>query len=479
VWSILATGALYVTSPPHEKSHLAASSCVAVATAAFALFLERVELSHRSAALAVGIGAACAAIAQRGVAFGMVVPLSAAALPSVLGRTAPARLVATALLAVGVVLGSAYAADVFVGATRSQHLFAPWFVGTSPASITKTSFDAATADAIRRTFPWCALLPVAIERSRGGRVTGALALAGAGCLLVQTALIGLAAPLPFVGTVPAVAAILLALTHDRTDAEHARRIPSTLALVCAAGFLVIYARDAVRHPELAAAPFLGVKTALPAALPATKRLWMTAIAPCVAVAVVGALFMRGGRRVAVGALPAAGVLSLAPFLLAAREARPSAEPMRSGLVNEVPKDLRGTPARLEAVVFEGWQLVDERGRVVPPGNKPMGHDFGIRAYYTVTGSSTNHCTFVHIDHRPTRFSAENMDWSTHPMARWKPGEHVADRYEVHLPVYFTSGSYEVLFGVGVLPCTDDRRMAIVSGDHDGAQRIRGGMIRVD
>jgi len=87
------------------------------------------------------------------------------------------------------------------------------------------------------------------------------------------------------------------------------------------------------------------------------------------------------------------------------------------------------------------------------------------------------CTFLHIDHAPSRFSAEHRELA-YPMSLWRPGDVVVDDYDVKLPAHFHRGSYRLYWGVGVLPCEDDRRMHVTSGPNDGHERIPAGSLEV-
>jgi hypothetical protein len=88
-----------------------------------------------------------------------------------------------------------------------------------------------------------------------------------------------------------------------------------------------------------------------------------------------------------------------------------------------------------------------------------------------------YCTFLHVDHSPARFSAEHRDLP-YPMVLWRAGDVVVDDFDVKLPAHFRAGSYRMYWGVGVLPCEDDRRMHVTSGPNDGRDRIPAGTLEV-
>jgi hypothetical protein len=139
--------------------------------------------------------------------------------------------------------------------------------------------------------------------------------------------------------------------------------------------------------------------------------------------------------------------------------------------------------RLDAV---GWQLVDAQGRAidaVPRGSRSAHVRIVTSVRGTPPGTATDavelggYCTFLHIDHAPSRFSAEHRELP-YPIALWRPGDVVIDDFDVKLPAHFRAGSYRMYWGVGVLPCEDDRRMHVTSGESDGHGRIPAGFLEV-
>lgn len=136
--------------------------------------------------------------------------------------------------------------------------------------------------------------------------------------------------------------------------------------------------------------------------------------------------------------------------------------------------------RLEAI---GWQLVDESGRsidAVPRGSRKAHVRIIVRVPHAASGVAASlggYCTFLHVDHAPSRFSAEHRELP-YPMSLWRPGDVVVDDYEVKLPPHFRAGSYRMFWGVGALPCEDDRRMHITSGPSDGRDRVPAGDLEV-
>jgi hypothetical protein len=160
----------------------------------------------------------------------------------------------------------------------------------------------------------------------------------------------------------------------------------------------------------------------------------------------------------------------------------SESPLDAIVLGAAPPSLRPLGAvlgdRLDAI---GWQLVDDRGRAidaVPRGTRTAHVRIftGTRAG-TAAAQLSGYCTFLHIDHSPSRFSAEHRE-HVYPMSLWRPGDIVVDDFDVKLPAHFRAGSYRIFWGVGVLPCEDDHRMHVTSGPSDGHDRIPAGMLEV-
>lgn len=176
-------------------------------------------------------------------------------------------------------------------------------------------------------------------------------------------------------------------------------------------------------------------------------------------------------------------------LLAASALAPgerSDNPLDAVVLAAAPSGLRPLGAvledRLDAV---GWQLVDARGHAidaVPRGSRSAHVRIvtavrGGAASAANAGGLSGYCTFLHIDHSPARFSAEHRELP-YPMALWRPGDVVIDDFDVKLPAHFRAGSYRMYWGVGALPCEDDRRMHVTAGESDGHDRIPAGLLEV-
>jgi hypothetical protein len=148
----------------------------------------------------------------------------------------------------------------------------------------------------------------------------------------------------------------------------------------------------------------------------------------------------------------------------------SENPLDAFVRGAVPAGLRRVGAVLGhgAIDVVGWELVESSGR--------RGR-LRIHLRSNVAAPLAGHCTFVHVDHTPTRFSAEHLE-SVYPTSLWREGDVIVDEFAFTLPAHFGRGSYPLYWGAGVLPCSDDRRMPIESGPHDAHHRVSLGRLEV-
>lgn len=101
----------------------------------------------------------------------------------------------------------------------------------------------------------------------------------------------------------------------------------------------------------------------------------------------------------------------------------------------------------------------------------------IDVVYRARGEGVDgHCSFVHVDVRPTRAATEVRTFD-YPMRFWHAGDRVVVSHELAIPRGAAKGRAEVWFGLGVLPCTDDRRASVVAA-RTSQDRAYGGSIDV-
>ncbi len=125
----------------------------------------------------------------------------------------------------------------------------------------------------------------------------------------------------------------------------------------------------------------------------------------------------------------------------------------------------------------GWELTrDDEVRIthVPPRGS-----FHVRIAMRVNEPpGAGYCTFIHLEHTPTRVTAEHKEFAVYPMTLWQRGDIVVDDFALTLSPQFGAGHYTLYYGVGQLPCEDDKRLAVTRGPSDGHDRVRAGDVEV-
>lgn len=121
----------------------------------------------------------------------------------------------------------------------------------------------------------------------------------------------------------------------------------------------------------------------------------------------------------------------------------------------------------------GYRLVDANGKVVTSAvrHRGAGRETHLQVVLRVEKTPAEGiCTFVHADRNPSRFAAEHRELP-YPVRWWTPGEIVVDDFPLSLPADFSAGHYPLFWGVGILPCEDDRRRDVTRGPSDGHGRV--------
>jgi hypothetical protein len=174
------------------------------------------------------------------------------------------------------------------------------------------------------------------------------------------------------------------------------------------------------------------------------------------------------------------VSSSGAFLLGVDELAPgekSESPLDEIVRSSAPETLTPLSATLgDALDVVGWELANERRAHVPAFTGRAGH---VRIAVRVRNASAlaGHCTFLHVDHTPTRFGAEHRTHA-YPIGLWRNGDVIVDDFDVDLPASFRKGAYATYWGVGVLPCQVDRRLPVTDGPTDGHHRVALGALEV-
>jgi hypothetical protein len=151
----------------------------------------------------------------------------------------------------------------------------------------------------------------------------------------------------------------------------------------------------------------------------------------------------------------------------------------AGFVLDGPPHLSRSVKATFADRFEAlaWDLTDDDGASLEHVSQRSSFHFKI-ALRVKQPTPGGYCTFIHVDHSPTRISIEHKDFSIYPMSLWREGDVIVDDFPIKLPAHFGQGAYLIHFGIGVLPCEDDRRMPITAGNNDGRDRLKVGTLEV-
>ncbi|HKQ70568.1 MAG TPA: glycosyltransferase family 39 protein [Polyangiaceae bacterium] len=121
----------------------------------------------------------------------------------------------------------------------------------------------------------------------------------------------------------------------------------------------------------------------------------------------------------------------------------------------------------------GWDVTDGSGNRVEsvvPARK-----YHFRLYYKVLAATPGEWeTFIHIDGFHRRFNGDHKTLGgKYPFNLWQIGDYIVDDYEFSLEPNFTSGSYNVFYGLFV----GETRLKVKAGKHDD-NRIEAGFLRV-
>ncbi len=184
---------------------------------------------------------------------------------------------------------------------------------------------------------------------------------------------------------------------------------------------------------------------------------------------------RYGRNVPELGVVGASDTRLFVGLLPPNEA--SQNPLERVVLDHVPEGYFPAPARFSIpVAAVGARVEDARGNAVTTVSS--GFEGTVKVVYRALGAvPAGYCSFVHVDVRPTRAASEERDFATYPTRYWREGDFVVVAHAVKIPHGAAKGTAELGFGLGVLPCTDDRRAEVIEGRHTG-NRVYGGTLDV-
>ncbi len=149
--------------------------------------------------------------------------------------------------------------------------------------------------------------------------------------------------------------------------------------------------------------------------------------------------------------------------------------------NPLLRDIRGREPegiqhRVSANFGGGIELI---GYDMPP-SVPRGDAFRMNLYFKVVGKpAPDHQIFVHFDAASTQFQANHHPLSgTCDTTWWDPGDYLIDRFEVKPGDESTPGQYEVWVGFYTGARGKWNNLKVVSGPHDGGNRMRLGTLQV-
>ena len=161
-------------------------------------------------------------------------------------------------------------------------------------------------------------------------------------------------------------------------------------------------------------------------------------------------------------------------LLASSILRPgevNTNPLEKIVLSERPHPERPLMANLnDELMALGWEIRDTDGRVVS-GVVP-GESYLLRLYWEVLSPPNQEwTTFVHVDGDQRRFNGDHEPLGgQYPVEFWRAGDFLVDEYEFVMEPNFTSGSYQLYFGL----FRGSERLPVKSGDHS-ENRVKGGM----
>ncbi|AKU98963.1 hypothetical protein AKJ09_05627 [Labilithrix luteola] len=164
---------------------------------------------------------------------------------------------------------------------------------------------------------------------------------------------------------------------------------------------------------------------------------------------------------------------------------PSRNPLDQVVLSDVPRFAHGVGATLgDRIDLVGWRLEDAHGREIDHAR--AGQNVHVRLILRVhsaeasTGAAralAGHCTFLHVERTPSRVALEHTEFA-YPIDLWRDGDVIVDDFELKVPSTASGDGHTVYWGMGVLPCHDDRRMPITAGENDGHHRVPIGRIEV-
>lgn len=158
-------------------------------------------------------------------------------------------------------------------------------------------------------------------------------------------------------------------------------------------------------------------------------------------------------------------------------AKGEGNPLNEVVLAEVPTPQHALNVNLEnAFEVLGYDFLDNAGKLTD-GYYP-GNTVHMRVYYKVTAAtSTDWERFVHLEGKLNRQTADGkIAEGKYPTTLWLPGDIVVDAFDFKLEPRYGSGVHELYFGLWQNGA--DKRMKVVSGPADNANRVKTEGLRV-
>jgi hypothetical protein len=152
---------------------------------------------------------------------------------------------------------------------------------------------------------------------------------------------------------------------------------------------------------------------------------------------------------------------------------------------EQDKNALKTLVRQEAPTPQHRVIADFDGKLALlgydlPAEVSRGHKFTIKLHFQVKQKPpAGYKIFVHFDGPGTRFNGDHTPLDgKFPTNLWSPGDYITDPYEMMAERATTpKGQYTIW--MGFWPGGDGKRIPVVSGPHDGNNRVRLGTVKVN
>jgi hypothetical protein len=150
-------------------------------------------------------------------------------------------------------------------------------------------------------------------------------------------------------------------------------------------------------------------------------------------------------------------------------------PLSRIVLSTPPKPQRKIEANFDdKIQLLGLDITDANGRLVE--TVVTGKPYHLKTYFKVLAPMPSEWTmFIHIDGFHRRHNGDHkVCQGKYPMTLWLKDDFIVDDHEFSLDANFSPGPYTIYFGFFV----GEQRLKVKSGPSDNADRINGGVLRV-